>query len=98
MLDCQAFSAVVQRQIISWQITTEVETELVASTSFYDKPLTGSDVDLGDSQSIVGNSHGMLVGGAKANIHQISMGRLPWLDWTIKINDAGDAISDAISG
>ena len=94
MLDA-SISAVVKGRLLAGQITRS-GTELVASTSFYAQTATDLNVGLGYSQSMWENSHGMLVGGAKANIHQISMGRaLVRLD--DKNNDAGDAISDAIS-
>ena len=94
MLDA-SISAVVKGRLLAGQITRS-GTELVASTSFYAQTATDLNVGLGYSQSMWENSHGMLVGGAKANLHQISMGRaLVRLD--DKNNDAGDAISDAIS-
>jgi len=90
MLDA-SISAVVKGRLLAGQITRS-GTELVASTSFYAQTATDLNVGLGYSQSMWENSHGMLVGGAKANIHQISMGRaLVRLD--DKNNDAGDAIS-----
>ncbi|WP_392386442.1 conjugal transfer protein TraF [Marinomonas primoryensis] len=94
MLDA-SISAVAKGRLLAGQITKS-GTELVASTSFYAQTATDLNVGLGYSQSMWENSRGMLVGGAKANIHQISMGRaLVRLD--DKNNDAGDAISDAIS-
>ena len=94
MLDA-SISAVVKGRLLAGQIT-QSGTELIASTSFYAQTATDLNVGLGYSQSMWENSHGMLVGGAKANLHQISMGRaLVRLD--DKNNDAGDAISDAIS-
>ncbi|MGO2354454.1 MAG: conjugal transfer protein TraF [Marinomonas foliarum] len=69
---------------------------LVTDTSFYAQTAVDLQIGLGYSQSIWENSHGMLVGGAKANLHNLSMGRA-----LVKLDDedveAGDAISDSIS-
>jgi hypothetical protein len=69
---------------------------LASDTSFYAQTATDFQIGLGYSQAMWENSHGMLVGGAKANIHQISMGRA-----LVRLDDdsidAGDAISDSIS-
>lgn len=68
---------------------------LTTDTSFYAQTATDFQIGLGYSQAMWENARGMLVGGVKANIHQISMGRaLARLD--DNNTDAGDAISDAI--
>ena len=69
---------------------------LVTDTSFYAQTAVDLQIGLGYSQSMWENSHGMLVGGVKANLHNLSMGRA-----LVKLDDedveAGDAISDSIS-
>lgn len=94
MLDA-SISAVAKGRLLAGQIKKS-GTKLVASTSFYAQTAEDLNVGLGYSQSMWENAHGMLVGGAKANLHQISLGRaLVRLD--DKNNDAGDAISDSFS-
>lgn len=70
--------------------------ELTTDTSFYAQTATDLKLGLGYSQSVWDNAHGILVGGVKANLHNISMGRA-----LVKLDDdsvdAGDAISDSIS-
>ena len=71
-------------------------TELTTDTSLYAQTATDLNVGFGYSQEILNNSQGVLVGGVKANLHQISLGRaLAELD--DESNDVGDTISDAIS-
>ncbi|MEP3351239.1 MAG: conjugal transfer protein TraF [Marinomonas sp.] len=69
-------------------------------TSLYAQTVTDLNIGLGYSQSVWENSHGMLVGGVKANLHQISLGRaLAVLDDASDDDDydAGDEISDGLS-
>jgi hypothetical protein len=69
---------------------------LETDSSFYAQTATDLQIGLGYSQSMWQNDHGMLIGGVKANLHDISMGRA-----LVKLDDesveASDAISDAIS-
>lgn len=70
--------------------------ELKTDTSFNAKTATDVNIGFGYSQAMWENSDGMLVGGAKANLHQISLGRaLVALD--DESGDVDDAISDAMS-
>ncbi|MFT2099559.1 conjugal transfer protein TraF [Marinomonas sp. 2405UD66-6] len=70
--------------------------ELITDTSFYAQTATDFSVGVGYSQSIWENSRGMWVGGIKANLHQMSLGRA-LVELDDKDNDAADAISNTIS-
>jgi len=95
MLDA-SISGVAKGSLLADDVNVNIaSTKLVTDTSFYAQTATDLQVGLGYSQAMWENARGMLVGGVKANIHQISMGRaLARLD--DNNTDAGDAISDAI--
>ena len=88
-------SAVVKGSLLADDITV-VGADLSTDTSFYAQTAVDLQIGLGYSQSMWENSHGMLVGGVKANLHNLSMGRA-----LVRLDDedveAGDAISDSIS-
>lgn len=88
-------SAVVKGSLLADDVKV-VGTDLSTDTSFYAQTAVDLQIGLGYSQSMWENSYGMLVGGAKANLHNLSMGRA-----LVKLNDedvdAGDAISDSLS-
>ncbi|MGO3739090.1 MAG: conjugal transfer protein TraF [Marinomonas foliarum] len=88
-------SAVAKGSLLADDVTA-VGSDITTDTSFYAQTAVDLQIGLGYSQSIWENSHGMLVGGAKANLHNLSMGRA-----LVKLDDedveAGDAISDSIS-
>lgn len=88
-------SAVAKGSLLADDVTA-VGSDITTDTSFYAQTAVDLQIGLGYSQSMWQNSHGMLVGGAKANLHNLSMGRaLAKLD--DENVDAGDAISDSIS-
>jgi hypothetical protein len=96
MLDA-SLSGVARANVITDDITTNiVKNELETDTSFQAKTATDLKIGLGYSQSIWENSRGMLIGGVKANLHDISMGRA-LVSLSDKSDNADDAISDAIS-
>jgi len=92
-----SISAVAKGSLLADKVNVDIANEkLTTDTSFYAQTATDFQIGLGYSQAMWQNSHGMLVGGAKANLHNLSMGRaLVRLD--DEDVDAGDAISDAIS-
>jgi hypothetical protein len=88
-------SAVAKGSLLADDVTA-VGSDITTDTSFYAQTAVDLQIGLGYSQSMWQNSHGMLVGGVKANLHNLSMGRaLAKLD--DENVDAGDAISDSIS-
>lgn len=97
MLDA-SLSGVAKGSVIAdtIKLNSSSNTELTSDTSFYAQTATDLKVGFGYSQAVWENSHGMLIGGVKANLHQISLGR-----GTVALDDqsdkAEDAISDAIS-
>lgn len=88
-------SAVAKGSLLADDVTA-VGSDITTDTSFYAQTAVDLQIGLGYSQSMWQNSHGMLVGGVKANLHNLSMGRA-----LVKLDDedveAGDAISDSIS-
>lgn len=88
-------SGVAKGSLLADNVTVEND-KLKTDTSFYAQTATDLKLGLGYSQSVWNNAHGILVGGVKANLHNISMGRA-----LVKLDDenvdAGDAISDSIS-
>jgi hypothetical protein len=96
MLDA-SLSALAKANVLSSDVTANTTTfEVETDASFQAQTAVDLGIGLGYSQSMWENSHGMLVGGVKATMHNISMGRaLVSLDDDSV--DAGDAISDAIS-
>ncbi|ETI58450.1 conjugal transfer protein TraF [Marinomonas profundimaris] len=94
MLDA-SISAVAKANVLSSDVATD-GSGVTTDASFQAQTAVDLGIGLGYSQSMWENSHGMLVGGVKATMHNISMGRaLVSLDDDSV--DAGDAISDAIS-
>ncbi|NLQ18307.1 conjugal transfer protein TraF [Marinomonas sp. M1K-6] len=96
MIDA-SLSGVVRANVIADDITANTATdELETDTSFYAQTATDLKIGFGYSQAMWENSHGMLIGGVKANLHDISLGRA-----LVSLNDdsdnADDAASDAIS-
>jgi len=90
-------SAVAKGSLLADKVEVNIGAgKLETDTSFYAQTAVDLQIGLGYSQSMWQNSHGMLVGGAKANLHNLSMGRA-----LVKLDDedveAGDAISDSIS-
>ena len=90
-------SAILKGSLLADDIDANIVTgELETDTSFYAQTAVDLQIGLGYSQSMWENSHGMLVGGVKANLHNLSMGRA-----LVRLDDddveAGDAISDSIS-
>ncbi|WP_409419120.1 conjugal transfer protein TraF [Marinomonas sp. RS-M-Aa-14] len=95
MLDA-SLSGVARANVITDDITVNGSDELVTDTSFQAKTATDLQIGLGYSQSMWQNDHGMLIGGAKASLHDISMGRA-LVSLSDESDNADDAISDAIS-
>jgi hypothetical protein len=90
MLD-SSISATIKGSLLA----SEVDSSLNSDTSFYAQTVTDLNIGLGYSQAMWQNAHGMLVGGVKANLHQLSLGRaLAKLDDS---TDVDDAISDGLS-
>ncbi|RCX07959.1 conjugal transfer protein TraF [Marinomonas foliarum] len=90
-------SAVVKGSLLADDVEANIGAgKLETDTSFYAQTAVDLQIGFGYSQSMWENSHGMLVGGAKANLHNLSMGRA-----LVRLDDedveAGDAISDSIS-
>ncbi|MCB5160929.1 conjugal transfer protein TraF [Marinomonas algarum] len=69
---------------------------LTTKSSFYAQTATDLQIGFGYSQSMWEHEKGMLIGGVKANLHDISMGRAS-VSLSDDDVDAGDAISDSIS-
>ncbi|NLV00388.1 hypothetical protein B6N13_20175 [Marinomonas sp. UCMA 3892] len=90
-----SISGVARANVISDEITN-TGTELTTDTSFQAKTATDLQIGLGYSQAMWKNDHGMLIGGVKASLHDISMGRA-LVSLSDKNDNADDAISDAIS-
>ena len=90
-----SISAIAKGSLLAGTASVDyVESEVDTDTSLYAQTAVDLNVGLGYSQAMWESSYGMLVGGVKANFHQISLGRaLAELD----DDDADDAISDAIS-
>ena len=91
-----SISTVAKANVVSSDVSVDPGTnELDTDASFNAKTAVDLAIGLGYSQSMWENSHGMLVGGIKATMHNISMGHA-----LVSLNDddtdAGDAISDAI--
>ncbi|BFM50942.1 conjugal transfer protein TraF [Marinomonas sp. THO17] len=94
MLDA-SISSVASGNLITNDINIVNTDELESDTSFQARTAVDLAIGLGYSQSMWENSHGMLVGGVKATMHNISMGHaLVALD--DDTTEADDAISDAI--
>ncbi|WP_417537421.1 conjugal transfer protein TraF [Marinomonas sp.] len=96
MLDA-SMSAIAKANVLSSSVSIASGTgELDTDTSFNAQTAVDLAIGLGYSRSMWENSHGMLVGGAKATLHNLSLGRA-----LVALNDdsddADDAISDAIS-
>ncbi|AEF55751.1 conjugal transfer protein TraF [Marinomonas posidonica] len=95
MLDASV-SAVAKANVLSSDVTANTSTfEIETDASFQAQTAVDLGIGLGYSQSVWENSHGMLVGGVKATLHNISLGQaLVSLDDDDV--DADDAISDSI--
>jgi len=93
MLDA-SISSVAKANVVDSAITRS-GTDLETDTSFQAQTAVDLAIGLGYSQAMWENSHGMLVGGVKATMHNISMGHaLVALD--DENTEADDAISDAV--
>jgi hypothetical protein len=92
-----SISAVAKANVLSSSVVANTTTNEVDTDASFNA-VTGTDLQIGFgySQSMWENSHGMLVGGVKANLHDISLGRA-LVSLNDDSDDAGDAISDAIS-
>ncbi len=90
MLDA-SLSAVALGNVLSDEIRI-VGTDLTTDSSFIARTATDLQVGFGYSQSVWENSNGMLVAGAKANVHQLSVGRA-----VASLSDDSSEVSDAIS-
>lgn len=94
MLDA-SIAAVLSGNLVTSDINIVNTDELESDTSFQAKTAVDLAIGLGYSQAMWKNSHGMLVGGVKATLHNISMGHtLVSLD--DETTEADDAISDAV--
>lgn len=94
MLDA-SIAAVLSGNLVTSDINIVNTDELESDTSFQAKTAVDLAIGLGYSQAMWENSHGMLVGGVKATLHNISMGHtLVSLD--DETTEADDAISDAV--
>lgn len=90
-----SISAVMKGNLIEGKISNN-NNNFESTASFYAQAATDFNIGFGYSKAMWKNSNGILIGGAKANVHKISMGRALVALTDDKI-DAGDAISDAIS-
>ena len=89
-----SISTVAKAKVIDGAVT-RTGTDLSSDTSFDAKTAVDLAIGLGYSQSMWENSYGMLIGGVKATLHNMSMGHaLVALD--DKSVEADDAISNAI--
>lgn len=94
MLDA-SISSVAKANVITDEISNTGATIDDNDTSFQARTAVDLAIGLGYSQAMWENSHGMLVGGVKATMHNISMGHaLVALD--DDSDDADDAISNAV--
>ncbi|MCW8355855.1 conjugal transfer protein TraF [Marinomonas pontica] len=91
-----SISAVAKGSLLAGTVSVNGSDELETDTSFYAQTATDLKIGFGYSQAMWQNSHGMLIGGAKANLHDISLGRA-LVELDDEDVDAGDAISDSIS-
>lgn len=89
-----SISTVAKANVVSSDVAV-IAGELETDASFNAKTAVDLAVGLGYSQSMWESSHGMLVGGVKATMHNISMGHalVAFDDDSV---EADDAISDAI--
>ncbi|MBR7889474.1 conjugal transfer protein TraF [Marinomonas sp. A79] len=98
MIDA-SISGVAKASLLAGDVQTTgagSNTTLTTDTSYYAQTATDLQIGFGYSQAMWEHEKGMLIGGVKANLHDISMGRaLVRLDDDSQ--DAGDAISDSIS-
>jgi len=69
--------------------------EIESDASFYTQSAVDFNIGFGYSHPILQNSYGMLIGGAKANLHQISAGR-SLVSFSDDDTDIGDAVSDSM--
>jgi hypothetical protein len=89
-----SISAVIKGNLTEGEIKRD-ELEFSSDLSFYSQVVTDFNIGFGYSQSMWENSHGMLIGGAKANVHQLSSGRA-LVALTDENADVGDAVSDSL--
>lgn len=89
-----SISAVIKGNLIEGKVTN-VNNNFESTASFYTQAATDFNIGFGYSKDMWKNSNGVLIGGAKANVHKITMGRA-LVALTDDKADAGDAISDAI--
>ncbi|RBO84949.1 conjugal transfer protein TraF [Marinomonas aquiplantarum] len=95
MLDA-SISSVAKANVLSSDVSVDGGTgKLTTDASFQAQTAVDLALGLGYSQSMWENSHGMLVGGLKATMHNISMGRA-LVSLEDESTDADDAISDAV--
>jgi len=88
-------STIDKDSLLTSNTVVQIGKELITDTSFYAQTATDLNIGLGYSQSVWESSHGMLVGGVKANLHKITLGRaLAKIDDT---TDVDDVISDGLS-
>ncbi|UTW00478.1 conjugal transfer protein TraF [Marinomonas rhizomae] len=90
-----SISAAVKGNLIEGTIKN-VDNEFESTASFYTQAATDFNIGFGYSRAMWKNSNGVLIGGAKANVHKITLGR-SLVALTDDSIDAGDAISDTIS-
>ncbi|WP_421849289.1 conjugal transfer protein TraF [Marinomonas sp.] len=90
-----SISAVVKGNLIEGRVNKTTDNKFESTASFYTQAATDFNIGFGYSKDMWKNSHGVLIGGAKANVHKITMGRA-LVALTDDKADAGDAISDAI--
>lgn len=92
MLD-SSFSLIGKASLLAGEVT-ENSGELETDASFYAQAVADLAVGLGYSQALWQNSHGMLVGGVKANFHQLSQGRA-LVELEDESSESEDALEDA---
>ncbi|ETX10629.1 hypothetical protein MUS1_13680 [Marinomonas ushuaiensis DSM 15871] len=91
-----SISAVTKASLLADDVEVNTSSDgLTTDSSIYAQTATDLNIGFGYSRSLWENSHGMLVGGVKANLHQISLGRaLAKLEDDDAFDEASDSISD----
>jgi len=96
MMD-SSLSSVFKANLLEGEIDITDDYEIDASTSLYTRTAVDLSLGFGYSHPIIDGSFGMLIGGAKANIHKLYSGRsLSAVFDEDEDNEIGDAITDSI--
>ncbi|QUX94777.1 hypothetical protein C0J08_04845 [Marinomonas sp. CT5] len=90
-----SISAVIKGNLIEGEVKRTTDNKFDSTASFYTQAATDFNIGFGYSKAMWKNSNGVLIGGAKANVHKITLGRA-LVALTDDKTDAGDAISNAI--